>query len=136
MLVAKVALRWSDLDALGHINNTEFFRYLEQARVEFLSEASAAGVPREVGLLVARHEIDYRLPMPYRREPADVPTWIDRIGTTSFTFAYRVEMDKTVYARARSVIVCVDGEKPTPVPASLQRFLSEHAKQPPGRAPA
>jgi acyl-CoA thioester hydrolase len=128
MIIAKVALRWSDLDALGHVNNTEFFRYLEQARVAFLSAAAAAGVPREAGLLVARHEIDYRLPMPYRHEPVEVPTWIERIGTTSFTFAYRVEADHTVYARARSVIVCVDGEKPTPVPLALQRFLKQHAK--------
>jgi acyl-CoA thioester hydrolase len=135
MFIARVALRWSDLDALGHINNTEFLRYLEQARVEFLAEAAAAGVPREVGLLVARHEIDYRVPMPYRREPVEVPTWIDKIGTTSFTFAYCVEVDKVVHARARSVIVCTDGDKPTPVPAQLHRFLAQHAEQLPGREP-
>ena len=84
----------------ARINNSEYLRYLEQARIEFLSDAAAAGVPREAGLLVARQEVDYRKPMPYRREPVDVPTWIDRIGTTSFTFAHEVRAEpKTLSTR-------------------------------------
>ncbi len=124
MYVARVALRWSDMDALGHVNNSEYLRYLEQARIEFLADAAAAGVPRDAGLLVARHEVDYRKPLPYRREPVDVPTWIDRIGTTSFTFGHEVKTDDVVYARARTVIVCIDGEsRPTPVPVPLRKHL-------------
>ena len=76
------------------------------------------------GLLVARQEVDYRKPMPYRREPVDVPTWIDRIGTTSFTFAHEVRAEDVVYARARTVIVCIDDEhRPTPVPVALRKHL-------------
>ncbi len=122
--VAKVALRWSDMDALGHINNSEYLRYFEQARIEFLADAAAAGVAREAGLLVARHEVDYRRPMPYRREPVDVPTWIDKIGTTSFTFGHEVSAGDVVYSRARTVIVCIDSdERPTPVPTGLRKYL-------------
>jgi acyl-CoA thioester hydrolase len=129
MYAAKVALRWSDMDALGHINNSEYLRYFEQARIEFLSDAAAAGVPREAGLLVARHEVDYRKPMPYRREPVDVLTWIDRIGTTSFTFGHEVEADDAVYARARTVIVCIDDDhRPTPVPVALRKHLEKHCR--------
>jgi acyl-CoA thioester hydrolase len=112
------------MDALGHINNSEYLRYLEQARIEFLSAAAAAGVPREAGLLVARHEVDYRKPMPYRREPVAVRTWIDRIGSTSFTFGHEVVADDVVYARARTVIVCIDdSSRPTPVPTALRTHL-------------
>lgn len=129
MYTARVALRWSDMDALGHINNSEYLRYFEQARIEFLSDAAAAGVPREAGLLVARHEVDYRKPMPYRREPVDVVTWIDRIGTTSFTFGHEVAADDVVYARARTVIVCIDDEaRPTPVPVALRKHLDKHTR--------
>ncbi|MCU0296574.1 MAG: acyl-CoA thioesterase [Candidatus Nanopelagicales bacterium] len=127
--VARVALRWSDMDALGHINNSEYLRYLEQARIEFLSEAAAAGVPREAGLLVARHEVDYRKPMPYQREPVEVPTWIDRIGTTSFTFGHEVIGGEVVYARARTVIVCIDDAgRPTPVPTTMRKYLEQFAR--------
>jgi acyl-CoA thioester hydrolase len=129
MYEASVALRWSDMDALGHINNSEYLRYFEQARIEFLSDAGAAGVPREVGLLVARHEVDYRRPMPYRREPVAVPTWVDRIGTTSFTFGHEVAADGVVFARARTVIVCIDpAERPTPVPTALRRHLEQYTR--------
>lgn len=121
---ATVALRWSDMDALGHINNSEYLRYLEQARIDFLADAGSAGVPRETGLLVARHEIDYRRPMPYRREPVQIPTWVDRIGTTSFTFGYEIVADEVVYARARTVIVCIGSdERPVPVPTQLRKHL-------------
>lgn len=129
MYEARVALRWSDMDALGHVNNSEYLRYLEQARIEFLADAAAAGVPRDAGLLVARHEVDYRKPLPYRREPVDVPTWIDRIGTTSFTFGHEVSADGVVYARARTVIVCIDDEsRPTPVPVPLRKHLERFTR--------
>lgn len=122
----KVALRWSDMDALGHINNSEYLRYFEQARIEFFADAD---VPRECGLLVARHEIDYRRPMPYRREPVSLPTWIDKIGTTSFTFGHEVSADGVVYARARTVIVCIDDDqRPTPVPVALRKHLEQYAR--------
>lgn len=120
----KVALRWSDMDALGHINNSEYLRYFEQARIEFLADAAAAGVPREAGLLVARHEVDYRKPLPYRRAPVDLPTWIDKIGTTSFTFGHEVVADDVVHARARTVIVCIaTDDRPVPVPLALRKYL-------------
>jgi acyl-CoA thioester hydrolase len=126
---ASVALRWSDMDALGHINNSEYLRYFEQARIEFLADAAAAGVAREAGLLVARHEVDYRKPMPYRREPVTVQTWIDKIGTTSFTFAHEVVADDVVYARARTVIVCIGkDERPVPVPVALRKHLEGFGK--------
>lgn len=126
---AKVALRWSDMDALGHINNSEYLRYFEQARIEFLADAAAAGVAREAGLLVARHEVDYRKPMPYRREPVTVNTWIDKVGTTSFTFAHEVVADDVVYARARTVIVCIGtDERPVPVPVALRKHLEGFGK--------
>lgn len=129
MYLARIALRWSDMDALGHVNNTEFLRYLEQARIEFLADAAAAGVPREAGLLVARHEVDYVLPLPYRPQPVEIPTWIDRIGTTSFTFGHEVVADGVTYARAKSVIVCIDQTgRPTPVPAAFREHLEGHRR--------
>lgn len=130
MYAVKVSLRWSDMDALGHVNNSQYLTYLEQARIEFLADAAAAGVPRETaGLLVARNEIDYRKPMPYQREPIDVVMWVDRIGTTSFTFAYEVRGGDEVYARARTVVVCIDGQsRPTPVPVAFRKFLERSVR--------
>jgi acyl-ACP thioesterase len=45
--ITKMPIRWGDMDAYGHVNNTIYFRYMEQARVEWieacrLSSARAA----------------------------------------------------------------------------------------------
>ena len=29
-------IRWGDMDAMGHVNNTVYFRYMEQTRIEWL----------------------------------------------------------------------------------------------------
>lgn len=130
MFVSSMQRRWSDLDALGHVNNAQYLVYLEQARVEFLGAAADAGVSRDgIGLLVARNEIDYRMPMPYGTEAIGIRTWIDRVGSTSFTFAYEVTEGDAVYARARTVVVCVDeAGRPTPVPSALRKYLEGFTK--------
>lgn len=34
-------LRWSDMDAFGHVNNVVFLRYLEEARIDFMFRQAA-----------------------------------------------------------------------------------------------
>jgi acyl-CoA thioester hydrolase len=29
-------LRWGDMDAMGHVNNAQYFRYLETARIDWM----------------------------------------------------------------------------------------------------
>ena len=36
--VCRIPLRWGDMDANGHVNNVLFFRFMEQARVEWLGK--------------------------------------------------------------------------------------------------
>jgi acyl-CoA thioester hydrolase len=117
------ALRWSDMDAYGHVNNTSFFTYLEEARVDLLFEhAKRLGVDAalEDGVVVARHEIDYRVPLDFRVEPVLVETWVAELRHGSFTLAYEVkdeadaERAEVVYAQARSVMVPFDLERGRP----------------------
>lgn len=85
-------MRWSDMDAQGHVNNTAFLVYLEQARIDlFFEQASRAGV-RSIaeGVVVARHEIDYRRPIVYRHEPLRIELWCSHVGAASFTVDYEV----------------------------------------------
>ena len=68
-------LRWSDMDAFGHVNNTTFFTYLEEARVDLLFVHAGDAVARErlsSGIVVARHEIDYKAPLVFRPQPVPV----------------------------------------------------------------
>ncbi len=79
-----IKLRWSDLDAYGHVNNAEMLRLLEEARIEafWAPDDSGQGSGEAVGgstavldgrpgadtlTLIARQEIEYLAPIPYLR---------------------------------------------------------------------
>lgn len=88
-----VPLRWSDMDAYGHVNNVQYLRLLEEARISafaqwFGGEGSEAMV--EGGVIVARQEIEYVRPLVYGQQPARVDLWVSRIGGSSFEIGYEV----------------------------------------------
>ncbi|WP_427152827.1 acyl-CoA thioesterase [Streptomyces sp. TRM70308] len=123
-------LRWSDMDAFGHVNNVVFLRYLEEARVDFLfrlaQEADAGSFAS--GAVVARHEIDYLRPLVHRSEPVAVETWVSKIGAASVTLGYDVKDADAVYARAATVIVPYDLKegRPRRLSAAERSFLEPY----------
>ena len=80
------------MDALGHVNNSRYVDYLQDARVDFLFRtAKELGADDlETGLLVARHEVQYRAPLVFRPEPVRIELWISEIKAASFTVDYLI----------------------------------------------
>jgi acyl-CoA thioester hydrolase len=102
-------MRWSDMDAYGHVNNVQFLTYVEEARVEMFKSVPLSGIDQvEAGILVASSEITYVKPLQHRHSPVPIDVWVTRIGAASFALAYEVHDDRTVYARASSVLVPYD----------------------------
>ncbi len=139
---AAVTMRWSDMDAFGHVNNVMFLTYLEEARVEMFAEL-AEGAPDSDGILsrgvvVANSSIDYLHPLVHRYEPVPIDVWVSRIGGASFHLGYEVhdEDGAVVYARARSVLVPYDfaNRRPRRIEprerAFLERFLEPDDESP------
>ena len=92
---AHVALRWSDMDAYAHINNVQFLRLLEDARVIgfrdwFGGRDAGQRSLLDEGVLVSRHEIEYRKPLGFRHEPVEIQMWVSRVGGAGFDVAYIV----------------------------------------------
>lgn len=118
------ALRWSDLDAYGHVNNARFLTLYEEARVALMfSGGRAWGVGSFAdGVLIHRHEVDYLRPVDYRmgRSTADqAPTvrielWIEQVRPSRFTVAYEMFDGDLLVSRARSVLVPFDLEQGRP----------------------
>ena len=128
-----IRLRWSDLDAYGHVNNAEMLRLLEEARIIAFwvnddsgstqvgaSTAVLDGRPGAATLtLIGRQEIEYLAPIPYLRDPIDVRLWIGKLGGASLDVCYEVWSpagtdDATLYARANTTIVLVDSASGRP----------------------
>lgn len=108
-------VRFADIDSQGHVNNVRFLDYLEDARFGmFAIDPVKAGEAPFGGLVVTRHEIDYRRPLGLRPEPVRVETWVTQIRPVRFTLAYEIRDDDEVYATATSVIVAYDVERAAP----------------------
>ncbi|WP_439592577.1 acyl-CoA thioesterase [Microbacterium sp.] len=122
-----IHLRWGDLDALGHVNNTSMLKLLEEARLRafWRPEDGTDGPPTAVfdmsvlegggsrATLIARQEIEYLRPVPYGQRPLDVQLWIGRIGGSSIQVCYEVfspigDEPQVLYARSSAVVVLVD----------------------------
>ena len=111
--VVEVPLRWSDMDAYGHVNNVQFLRLLEDARVGGLRAWNAGGPSMlEEGIVVTRHAIEYRAPLTYRPEPVAVDLWVTRIHGAGFDVGYVVRdpvpVGDTVYAVAETGLALYD----------------------------
>lgn len=106
-----IQIRWSDMDAYGHVNNVEFLRLLEDARVYAFRDWF--GQDRSLlneGILVARQEIDYLAPLTFNYAPARISVWCCRISGASFDVGYAVKQpdEDVTFAIAETTLVAYD----------------------------
>ena len=124
-----VPVRWSDLDAYGHVNNAQMLTLLEEARVHgfWSGDESVPGSARvftggadsDTFTLIARQEIEYLEPIPHLRDPLDIEMWIGNIGGASLEVCYEVYAPvgtepRTLFTRATTIIVLVDSQSMRP----------------------
>jgi acyl-CoA thioester hydrolase len=101
-------MRWIDQDPFGHVNNTIYLVYLEQARVDLFFRLGALyGVDSLArGVVIVRTEIDYLKPVVYRNDPLRIEMWCDDVRAASFSVRYEIfdgtEVEAPLAARARS----------------------------------
>ena len=104
-----VQVRFSDTDALGHVNNMVYLSYLELARIEYIKRVFGAIETKDFGVIIARVEIDYRSPA-FHYETLVVGIRAIELGGASMKLDYRVEEKKTgrLVAEAKTVMVSYD----------------------------
>ncbi|MBM7080294.1 acyl-CoA thioesterase [Micromonospora humida] len=132
-------LRWSDLDAYGHVNNSRFLTLYEEARVALMFAGGKAwGVGSFAdGVVIRRHEVDYLRPVDYalgRATAEAAPTvrielWVERIRAASFTVAYELYDGEVLASTARSVLVPFDlvEKRPRRISDDERAFLESWA---------
>jgi acyl-CoA thioester hydrolase len=116
--VYEFRVRYGDIDSQLHVNNVKFLGFLEDARMEmFYADPIRKGEDPVRGMVVSRHEIDYKVPLTGVLEPIRVETWVTEARGASFKLAYEIRDDEHLYATATSSIVAFDPET-----ARLRRF--------------
>ncbi len=100
-------VRWSDVDAYGHVNNVKYFEYYQEARIAFLRRLGDDwGADGHV--VVARLTVDYRRPILFRPEPFPIDSWVTRVGRSSYEVRSRIRDGDEVLSQASAVLVAFD----------------------------
>ncbi|MDR0285812.1 MAG: thioesterase family protein [Propionibacteriaceae bacterium] len=134
--VSSMRVRWSDIDAYGHVNNAMIFDYVQEGRITFTA-APLRGVNEQPETdylwFLARQDVRYLQSVVLRKAPYIVRTGIAREGRTSLTFASQVDDPDTgtVCAQAAAVAVFADASgHPTPLTDALRADLHQYVLNP------
>jgi len=123
----RIDIRFSDIDVMGHVNNATYFTYAEQARIYFFHQLVGDEWNwNKQGILVARNEMDYLLPIHFN-DKVDIHVFCKHIGNKSYTLGYRYMRGEQVCATGASVLVCFDYEeqRTMEVPERWRSLLTE-----------
>ena len=128
LFVATLGVRWRDMDAFNHVNNSNFLTYLEEARLQWLQNVrdwfSDGAMP-----VLAASELQYRRPIAW---PATLHIELrcTRLGNSSMTLAHRI-IDANdagcLYSDGHVVMVWMNPAtgKSAPLPASIRAIAHE-----------
>jgi acyl-CoA thioester hydrolase len=79
-----IQIRFSDIDAMNHLNNATYLTYFEVARVKYLDVVTKADWDdTRYGLIVAKAEINFKQPV-FFYDTIEVHTRCSKIGNKSF----------------------------------------------------
>lgn len=120
-------LRWRDLDAFNHVNNSNFLTYLEEARIRWFDSIGEAWVTDDFAPLLAAVQLNYRQPVPYPSDLA-VELYVDKVGTSSLTIGHAIASGDggTLYCDGHVVAVWIDraSGRPRPLPDAIRDAVS------------
>lgn len=127
--VFSCAVRWGDMDAYGHVNHTQFLRYLESARVALFEDLCGAMVALPT-LVVAEVRCRYLAELRY---PAiiTVHSALQKVRGGSLEVAGEIREGERLCAKAQVQLVCFDPvrRRPTRLPphflAAIQDYVTD-----------
>ncbi|MCF8565351.1 acyl-CoA thioesterase [Alicyclobacillus tolerans] len=86
-----IKIRFADTDMLGHVNNSSYFTYIEEARIEFLRQVLGLD---SVPLIIASAKVNFRA-QAYFGQTLEVESWISRVGNSSFDVTSQIREKET-----------------------------------------
>lgn len=123
-----IPLRWGDMDALGHANNTVYFRFFEEARMTWLTSLGYGSNNSATGPVIINTGATFLKEI---RHPAtiDVKTYVGKAGNSSLETYYTLTdaVSGDHYAEGYAKVVWVDRESKssTRLPDALRNLATE-----------
>jgi len=126
--VERIPIRWGDMDAMGHVNNTVYFRFMEQSRISWFD----ALVPEDeawksTGIVIANASCNFKRPFNYPGE-VEVKVFTGPPGGSSVPTYYEMRLlgENTIYADGEATVVFIDmtTQKPVRIPEEIRRRLA------------
>jgi acyl-CoA thioester hydrolase len=119
-------VRFGDLDAMQHMNNVEFLRFFETARIDYMLQLSPEHAPterRQFGFIFAECHISYRAPA-FFGDLIRTYIWPAELKRSSLRLAFemRTENDDRLVAEGWGTLVGYDYEagRPQPIPDAVR----------------
>lgn len=122
----RLAPRWGDLDALNHVNNAVYLRYLEEARLHWLHAQDTAWFDADNAPVLASATVNYRRPIQYPSQLV-IELFVSRIGSSSLTVGHRILDAETGHLHSDGHVVTVWVNRHTGQPASLPEAIRQAA---------
>ncbi len=121
-----IVVKWGDMDAMGHVNNANYFRFFEQVRLTWYHE-SGCGVLGNTndGFVIVNNFAEYLRPVTW---PSTVTVRMagHSPGRSSFMSTYTLSVNDEIYTKAYAKVVWIDTVKNTsiPLPDSVVKQLN------------
>jgi acyl-CoA thioester hydrolase len=120
-------IRWGDMDAYGHVNNTVYFRYMEQARVEWLEAVGYRCNAEQEAPVIVHADCSFLLPLSHPGN-IEVHVFAGNAGRSSLMTFYELclQGDERLYAKGSAKIVWVNpaSGKSVSLPDCLRRLAA------------
>ena len=122
-------IRWGDMDVMGHVNNTIYFRYMEIIRLEWLRETGVPANPEGLGPVIVNAFCNFYRQFEYPDEVL-LKMYVSDPGRTTFeswaTMA-RADAPEVICAAGGATTIWVDfpRQKAVELPDWIRKLVSE-----------
>lgn len=120
---------WGDMDAFGHVNNVQYYRYCESARIGYVQQFQL--FEKGYLMVIASSQCRYLRPV-FFPDTLSIGVRIEEMRNSSFSMRYTLysEQQKHIVAEGEAVIVCLDAQtqqKKILSPEIRQQFIDYEA---------
>ena len=127
-----IAIRWGDMDAMNHVNNTIYFRYMEQARIAWVARLiGALDASCAEGPLIVNASCTFKRPLT-APGTVEVRMYLADPGRTSIGSYYELYVDSVMHADGASRMVWMDlqANRPKPLPHNILALFARDSTVP------